>query len=317
MRQWPLIPLTRLTPLTPIMLQQPPVSVTIATYNAEPWIEKVLNSIFEQTYPQELIEIVVVDDGSTDTTREILQGIATGHRNLNLIFQENQGTAAAHTTGLKNCRGEYTFVLSHDVYAEPDWLESVVEIFEENPQVGIVQGQVVAVREMTEPFAHTVEFTKFNRSFGTVAIAYRARDLDLVGRYYLGELSRFGDDAELAYRLLKHGAKSVFLEKVTARHKVVPEPFWKSIKDAWGRQKFCLLFKMHPQARAFLRHGFLWGSQERYLRTLFWPLLFPLAGLVYFYDRKIGLKWLHLLLEEIVFFFALVWGSVRYQSVVL
>lgn len=298
-------------------MQPPQVSITIAAHNAEQWIEGCLNSIFEQTYPQDLLEIVVVDDGSTDETRKILQGIAAGHRNLNLIFQENQGTAAAHTNGLKNCRGDYIFVLSHDAYAEPDWVESVVKVFEENPQVGIVQGQVVPVREVIEPFAHVVEFTKFNRCFATVAIAYRARDLDLAGRYYLEELCRYGDDAELAYRLLKRGAKSIFLEQVTARHELVPEDFWKSIKNAWGRQKFCLLFKIHPQARAFLHHGFLWGGKERYLRTLFWPLLMLLAGAAYFYDRKIGLKWLHLLLEELVFFFALIVGSIRYQSVVL
>ncbi len=298
-------------------MKQPPVSITIASYNAERWIEHCLSSIFEQTYPQELIEIVVVDDGSTDRTKEILQGLSTGHRNLKLIFQENQGTAAAHTAGLKNCQGKYILVLSHDAYAEPDWVGSVVEIFEENPQVGIVQGEVLLTREVTEPFAHFVKFEKFNRSFPTVAIAYRARDLDLVGRYYLEELSRYGDDAELAYRILKRGAKSVFLEQLTARHEVVPEDFWKSIKEAWGRQKFCLLFKLHPQARAFLHHGFLWGSKERYLRTLFWPLLTLLAGFAYFYDREIGLKWMHLLLEELVFFFALIVGSVRYGSVVL
>ena len=260
---------------------------------------------------------MVVDDGSTDKTRELLQGLAGGRRNLKLVLQENRGTAAAHTAGLKNCQGKYIFVLSHDCYAEPNWIQSVVEIFEENPQVGIVQGKVVATRKTTEPFAHVVEFESFNRSFATVAIAYRARDLDLAGRYYLEELSRYGDDAELAYRILKRGAKSVFLEQLTARHEVVPEDFWKSIKEAWGRQKFCLLFKIHPRARVFLHYGFLWGSAERYLHTLFWPWLMVLAGAVYFYDRKIGLKWLRLLLEELVFFFALVVGSLKYRSLVL
>ncbi len=298
-------------------MKNPQISVTIATYNAERWIEQCLGSIFEQTYPQNLIEIVVVDDGSTDKTKEILQGLAGGHRNLKLIFQENKGTAAAHTVGLESCQGKYIFVLSHDCYAEPDWVESVVKVFEENPQVGIVQGEVKTTREVKEPFAHVVEFESFNRGFATAAIAYRARDLDLAGRYYLKELSRYGDDAELAYRMLKRGAKSVFLEQLTARHEVVPEDFWKSIKEAWGRQKFCLLFKMHPQARAFLHYGFLWGSAERYLRTFFWPWLMVLAGFSFFYDRSIGLKWLHLLLEELVFFFALIIGSVKYQSVVL
>ena len=298
-------------------MKQPSVSVTIATYNAERWIEQCLNSVFSQTYPQELIEIVVVDDGSTDRTREILQGLAGGRRNLKIIEQENQDTAAAHTVGLKSCTGKYIFVLSHDCYAEPNWIESVVEVFEENPRVGIVQGEVKATRKVTEPFAHVVEFESFNRSFATVAIAYRARDLDLAGRHYLEELSRFGDDAELAYRILKRGAKSVFLEQLTARHEVVPEDFWQSIKEAWGRQKFCLLFKLHPQMRSFLHYGFLWGSLERYLHTLFWPWLLLLAGAVYFYNREISLKWLHLLLEELVFFVALIVGSVRYQSVVL
>jgi len=298
-------------------MAKPFVSITIATHNAEKWIEPCLNSLFEQTYPQELIEVVVVDDGSTDKTREILPGLASGHRNLKIVEQKNQGTAAAHTVGLKNCQGKYIFVLSHDCYAEPDWVESVVEVFEENPYVGIVQGQVQSVRPLTEPFAHTVEFAKFNRSFPTVAIAYRARDLDLAGRYYLEELSRYGDDAELAYRMLKRGANSVFLEQPTAHHEVVSEPFWKSIREAWGRQKFCLLFKLHPQARAFLHYQFLWGSKERYLHTLFWPLLMLLAGLAYFYDRRIGLRWTHLLLEELVFFLALIVGSIRYGSVVL
>lgn len=299
-------------------MKPPLVSVTIATYNAERWVEEVLNSLFAQTYPQDAIEIVVVDDGSSDGTREILNRLSLGHRNLKTIYQKNQGTAKAHTVGLAHSQGKYIFVLSHDVYAEPDWVGSVVDIFEENPSVGIVQGGVVPVRSVTEPFAHAVEFTSFNRSFATAAITYRARDLDLVGRFYLEELCRYGDDAELAYRILKRGAKSVFLEKITARHEVVREDFWKSITDAWGRQKFCLLFKLHPRARGFLYHRFLWGSKDRYLRTLFWPLLFPLAVAVcYLYDRKIGLKWMHLLLEEIVFFFALIIGSVRYRSVVL
>lgn len=298
-------------------MKQPQVSVTIATYNAQEWMEKCLNSLFAQTYPQDLIEVVVVDDGSKDRTREILQGLAGSHRNLKITLQENQGTAAAHTTGLKNCSGKYIFVLSHDCYAEPNWVESAVEVFEEEPYVGIVQGKVKTTREVTEPYAHYVEFDKFNRSFATVAIAYRARDLDLAGRYYLSELCRYGDDAELAYRMLKRGAKAVFLEQLTARHEVVPEPFWKSIKECWGRQKFCLLFKLHPQMRSFLHFNFLWGSEERYLHVLFWPLLMFLAGAAYFYDREIGLKWLHLLLEEIVFFFALIWGSIKYQSIVL
>ena len=95
-------------------MKQPPVSVTIAAYNAEKWIEQCLNSVFAQTYPQELIEIVVVDDGSTDKTKEILQGLAGGHRNLRILSQENKGTAATHTIGLKNCQGKYIFVLSHD-----------------------------------------------------------------------------------------------------------------------------------------------------------------------------------------------------------
>jgi len=298
-------------------MKNPSVSVTIAAYNAEKWIESCLNSIFSQTYPQDLIEIVVVDDGSADKTKEILQGLVSGHQNLKVISQENKGTAAAHTVGLKAAHGKYIFVLSHDCYAEPDWIESVVKVFEENPQVGIVQGEVKSTREVTEPFAHVVEFESFNRSFATVAIAYRAGDLDLAGRHYMEELSRYGDDAELAYRMLKRGAKSVFLEQLTAHHEVIPEDFWKSIKEAWGRQKFCLLFKLHPHARAFLHYGVLWGSAARYLRTLFWPWLMILAGLSFFYDRKIGLKWLHLLLEELVFFVALIVGSVKYQSLIL
>src|ERR1700719_85944 len=112
-----------------------PISVLIDTYNHERFIEKAIHSVLEQDFPVADREIIVVDDGSTDRTAQIVQRF---ERRLRYIRKENGGQASAFTIGIPECRGEIIAFLDGDDYWLPGKLSRVAEVLEKNSAVGFV-----------------------------------------------------------------------------------------------------------------------------------------------------------------------------------
>ena len=81
------------------------VSVIIPAYNAEPYIEQCVNSVLYQTL--EDIEIIFINDGSTDRTGEVLEQLVAGHPNARVIHQENKGLYRTREIGLSLATGDY------------------------------------------------------------------------------------------------------------------------------------------------------------------------------------------------------------------
>lgn len=301
------------------------VSIIIPVYNAEGFIKDCLNSVMDQTFPKEETEIVVINDGSTDKTAKILGEIASSRSNLpgptsfiKVIHQQNQGPAAARTRGLKEAKGEYIFVLSHDCVAAADWVALVIEEFEKDRNIGIVQGKILPEKEINTPIFHCTRLEQFSPHFETAAIAYRAAAMDKAGRYFDQNLSEFGDDADLAWRILEQGYTSKWLNKDTAYHKVLPQPFFKEIKKAWGCQKFPLLVKKHPGLRKYLKFGFVWNGLWRLVPAgfIFQTLKQTRAWKIPLW-QKIFIVLPHSFLTDIIGTFALWLGSLRYRIVVI
>lgn|SRR5574344_321006 len=103
---------------------KPKISVIIPAYNSEKYLEKCLDSIFNQTFND--FEVILVNDGSTDNTRHIAERYAAEHNNMILLNQENGGIATARNMGLEQCHGEYITFSDSDDYADSDWLEHFV-----------------------------------------------------------------------------------------------------------------------------------------------------------------------------------------------
>ncbi len=101
----------------------PLVSVIIPTYQCGPYLARALDSVFSQTYPTERIELIVVDDGSTDDTRDVMRRYL---RDVRYIRQENAGVAAARNAGLKESRGDLIALLDADDYWFPERLQRSV-----------------------------------------------------------------------------------------------------------------------------------------------------------------------------------------------
>lgn len=111
----------------------PKVSVIIPSYNCECYIAQTINSVLNQSFKE--IEIIVVDDGSSDRTREI---VALFGPPVRLIAQANAGRCAARNRGIREASGEYICLLDHDDYWFPDKLALQVAEFQRHPEVGAV-----------------------------------------------------------------------------------------------------------------------------------------------------------------------------------
>jgi glycosyltransferase involved in cell wall biosynthesis len=119
----------------PMQGDLPLVSVIIPSFNNESFIGPAIESLFRQTYSEEKMEIIVVDDGSTDNTLEVL---AKYEAKIVLICHNHRGIAAARNAGISRARGEIiTFLDSDDIWHELR-VEKVVEKFMEKPEAGMV-----------------------------------------------------------------------------------------------------------------------------------------------------------------------------------
>lgn len=104
------------------------LSVIIPVYNAGKWINQTLDSLVSQTY--ENIEIICVDDGSSDNSKQIINEYAERYRNIKLICQENAGVCAARNRGIEEATGAYIAFIDADDYADANMYKSMIEKME-------------------------------------------------------------------------------------------------------------------------------------------------------------------------------------------
>ncbi|MDJ0593517.1 MAG: glycosyltransferase [Pleurocapsa sp. MO_226.B13] len=121
----------------------PLVSVIICNYNYGRFISQAIDSVLNQTYKN--FELIVVDDGSTDNSRQVIESYNT---QIIALFQKNAGQGAAFNTGIAEAKGELICFLDSDDYYREDKLEKVVAEFTEHPEwVQISHGRTSVDRE--------------------------------------------------------------------------------------------------------------------------------------------------------------------------
>ena len=120
------------------MDENPAVSVIIPAWNVSSYLRQCLDSVINQTMTN--IEILCVDDGSTDDTPNILSEYAKKDSRISVIHQENRGAGAARNNALQYVRGKYLSILDSDDFFEPDMLEKSFTAAEENQAEIVVFG---------------------------------------------------------------------------------------------------------------------------------------------------------------------------------
>lgn len=118
------------------MQSEPLISVVIATYNMGQFVEDAIRSVLGQFYAN--VEVEVVDDGSSDETRDVVQAIDDPR--VRYHFQENAGQTVAKNAGIGHSRGEIIGFCDADDMWRPDKIDQQLPLLEQDPQVGVVYG---------------------------------------------------------------------------------------------------------------------------------------------------------------------------------
>jgi len=196
------------------------VTAAIPTYNRAPFLRGALESVFAQTFRD--LEVLVVDDGSTDETPAVL----TSYRDrIRVVHQENRGRSAARNRAVREARGRYLSFLDSDDRWPPEKLERQVPVLEADPSVAMVHGHVDVIDGEGRPLAeetrrHRALFSAAHRKGVTYAgyafdcrcfssaMTARVEALEHVGLY---DPSLLLDDYDVYLRLALE-YKIVFLE---------------------------------------------------------------------------------------------------------
>lgn len=115
---------------------KPLISVIVPVYNVEDYLCKCVDSILAQSYKR--IEIILVDDGSTDGSPVIADNYAKKYKNIKVIHKKNGGLSSARNAGMKIASGEWLSFIDSDDYVEPDFISELFKLTRNNdPRIGI------------------------------------------------------------------------------------------------------------------------------------------------------------------------------------
>ena len=196
--------------------ERPLVSVIVPTYNRAPIIGQALESIFAQTYTN--IEVIVIDDGSTDGTAEIVQSFA----GVRYHFQSNHGAASARNTGLQLAQGNFIAFLDSDDSWESNKLLQQVELLLSRPQLDFVLGQVQHYLDKDTPvpksWVRPSLFLQPYNGYLLSCLLAKQTCFAQVGKF--DSTFQVSEDADWFFRARDAGLQSVVLQDVVLHRKI-------------------------------------------------------------------------------------------------
>jgi glycosyltransferase involved in cell wall biosynthesis len=187
------------------MSDAPVVTILVPVYNGALYVREALDSALAQDFDG--VEVIVVDDGSTDDTAAIVEATP----GVRLLRQENRGPAAARNAGLEVARGEFIAFLDADDRIPPTKLRSQVGYLQAHADVGCVLGR----HEWIDGAPETLAADPLHGEEGGIQLVtavIRKALLDEVGGF--DESFRISEDRDLLIRLREHGATMVVLDDV-------------------------------------------------------------------------------------------------------
>jgi glycosyltransferase involved in cell wall biosynthesis len=127
----------------------PPVTITIAiaTFNRAELLRQTLIGAVRQEYPTDQYEIIVIDNNSTDHTRNVVLSFSRNHPSPRYVLEPKQGLSAARNRAIREAQGEIIVFADDDILVEPDWLAQLAAPFYDDPEcrIGAVGGEVIPV----------------------------------------------------------------------------------------------------------------------------------------------------------------------------
>jgi glycosyltransferase involved in cell wall biosynthesis len=266
------------------MDSRPEVSVVVATHNRAKRLERLLAGLREQTLSPSRFEVIVVDDGSTDATQDVLaREQARGLLCLTtLAHADPRGPGGARNRGWPVAGAPVVAFTDDDCVPTPTWLEALLGRFNCGDEP-IVRGVTVpnpAEAHRLDPYAKTVDISYSSPHYETCNIAYPRALLQRVGGF--DESFRIaGEDGDLGWRAAAAGGRPEFAPEAVVHHAVFARGPAGGLRDALLATEGVQIYKRHPQLRGHLAAGVFYNRTHPMLLGagigLVWALRQPLA----------------------------------------
>jgi glycosyltransferase involved in cell wall biosynthesis len=278
------------------------LSVIVPVYNVEPYIRRCLDSLLAQTYQN--IEIILVDDGSTDNSGKICDEYAQKDTRICVFHKENGGIASARQEGLLHATGEYATNVDPDDWVEEKAYETMVDRLEEYHPDMLVFGYKKEFAGFTESYSETIDdgfypkrefWEAFNKSVKKESFFCQPIDAALWNKAFKTELwrscqndqvnrlTRNVDDAVVFPCLLD--VNSVYVEKQYFYHYCVRHTsiLWNEEQQKEEYERFLILADI--LLSAYFKQKDVWMDREFVIYKLFYHLLLSSPEKLIFPDR--------------------------------
>ncbi len=218
----------------------PLISIIIPSYNAREYVREAVDSALAQTYPA--CEVIVVDDGSTDDTKSILDSYIQ-EKKIQYIYQGNKGLAGARNTGIRAAKGDFIAFLDSDDIFLPEKVAAQIDAFRGHPDFGVCYSDVLPCPDLSSspeagalaggagavsrtfyhhryryPSGNVFEPLLHRQFINPLAVMVRRTVCDRFGIF--DETLRRSEDWELWLRWARAGVKFLYLDRVLAHYRV-------------------------------------------------------------------------------------------------
>ncbi len=212
-------------------------SIIVPAFNEEKRIETCIKSLLNQSF-LEPFEIIVVDDGSTDKTKEVVKKFSK----VKYFYQKNKGPATARNLGALKAHGEIIIFTDADCEADKNMLKELLKPFKDKKIIGVQgtyktkQKSLIAnfIQLEIEDRYNLMKKNKFIDFIGSYCCAYRKKEFMQVKGFDESYPIASGEDPDLSFKLAKKGAKLIFNPLAMVFH-FHPTSLWKYIKVKFFR----------------------------------------------------------------------------------
>lgn len=255
------------------------ISVVVPARNAGQTIGACLESLLAQSEPRERYEVIVVDDGSTDDTRQVVQRYA-----VTLLDQPHEGPAAARNRGVAASKGQVALFTDADCVPAPDWIYEMARPFQDQDVIGVKGAYRTRQRGILPRFVQCEYEERYERMaklrqidfIDTYSAGYRRQIFLAEGGFDTAYPNASVEDQEFSFRLAERGYKMVFNPRAVVYHRH-PETLM-----AYFRRKFNIgywkvrVLRRHPAKAARDSHT----PQSLKIQMVLAVILVPLLVLV-------------------------------------
>lgn len=279
------------------------MSVVVPTHNKAELLPQTLAALMDQTLPAEMYEVILVDNGSSDATRTVVEGLTAahpaGHPVLRYVWEPVLGRSRARNTGIAQARGEFVLLLDDDIRVQRDHLERLLAHHRRQPG-SVVMGLIEDVSPIRPAFLH--RYFSERQTMGSSDVGLGKQELDYTNtrsgdmsverraleaiaevapdgrRIYMDEELARREDTYMGYKLQQQGQRFLFARDAVCAH--YHPRGWENIRSTTVGSGYSLywLHQRVPELRA--RERAIITSPAKNLALLGGSLVLLPVGLV-------------------------------------